>query len=180
MFNGKFSREMAATKRIATDFGSIYMQETPSKWRETISSSQDNSSTGVAGQIQWKYRRKQLEHLPLSTTARRMLTLSFSMAVKYVLNPKDLRFPAGTLSLRWRRTLQTRCQPFQQYAIALVSLHVLKPEINLKTVFSNTQHFATCVRCMPSRCLQWLDTPLFTCNVWKWIRNSYNRYVWLT
>lgn len=31
-----------------------------------------------------------------------------------------------------------RCQPFQEYAIALVSWHVLKLEINLKTIFNNT------------------------------------------
>ena len=56
----------------------------PSKQRETVSSSQDNSPTGEASQIQRKYRRKQLKHLPVSTTARHMLTLSFSTVVKYI------------------------------------------------------------------------------------------------
>ena len=59
------------------------------------------------GQIQRKNRRKQLEHSPLSTTAQRLL---FSMIVKYLLYPRNLRFAVGTLvgtlSLRRRRTLQ--------------------------------------------------------------------------
>ena len=36
----------------------------------------------------------------------------------------------------------------------------MKPEIHLKTIFSNTQHFAVYVSCMPSRRLRRLDTPL--------------------
>ena len=91
MFNSKVFREM----RSATDFGSILKNAIQAK--ETVPSRQDNSPTRVVGQIQRKYRRKQLEHLPLSTTARPMLILSFSMAVKYLLYPRNLRFPAGTL-----------------------------------------------------------------------------------
>ena len=40
----------------------------------------------------------------------------------------------------------------------------MKPEINLKTIFSNTQHFAVYVRCMPSRCLRRLNMPLILNN----------------
>ena len=47
------------------DIGSIYKM--PSKQRETISSSQDNSPTRVVGLIQYKYRQMQLKHSPLST-----------------------------------------------------------------------------------------------------------------
>ena len=60
------------------------------------------------------------------------------MAVKHLLYPRD---PASTLSPRRRRTLQMGCQPFQRYAIVLTSLHMLKLEINVKTIFSNTQNF---------------------------------------
>ena len=52
----------------------------------------------------------------------------------------------------------------------------VKPEINLKTIFSNTQHFAVYVRCMPSRRLWRLDTPLVlalpTIDREKWHVNS--------
>ena len=98
--------------------------------------------------------QKQLEHSPLSTTAQRMLTLSFSMAVK-------LRFPAGTLSLRRRRTLQTAIPGVCNCTCIITRV---KTEINLKTIFSNTQHFAVYVRCMPSRRLRQLDMPLIVSN----------------
>ena len=65
-----------------------------------------------------------------------MLTLSFSMAVKRLLYPRDLRFPAGTLSPHQRRTLQTA------YTIALASLHVWNRKC---TIFNDTQHFAVYV-----------------------------------
>ena len=89
-----------------------------------------------------------------------MVTLSFSMAVKYLLYPRDLRFPAGMLSLRRRRALRDGISVISADCnCACVIAHV-KPEINLKTIFSNTQHFAVYIRCMPSRRLLRLDTPL--------------------
>ena len=36
---------------------------------------------------------------------------------------------------------------------------------NLNSIFSNTQHFAVYVRCMPSRRLRRLDAPLVVVNV---------------
>ena len=149
---------MAATKIIATDFNSSL--ETLSKRREPVFSSQDNSLTGVAGQIQRKYCQKQLEHSLLSTTARRMVTLSFSMAVKYLLYPRDLRFPAGMLSLRRKRALRDGISVISVVCNCTCVIAHVKLEINLKTIFSNTQHFAVYVRCMPSRRLLRLDTPL--------------------
>ena len=101
----------------------------PSEGRPTLWSCTlvlGNSPTGVVGQIQRKYRRKQLEHLPLSTTARHILTLLSSIAVKH-LYLRNLRFPSRTLSL-CRTNAQTGCQPFQRhenYIIALASLYML-------------------------------------------------------
>ena len=91
-----------------------------------------------------KYRRKQLKHSPLWTTVWCMLTLLFSIAVKYLLHLRNLRFQAHTLSCCRRWTLQMGCQPFQQhenYGIALASLHVLNTENKFENTFSSTQHF---------------------------------------
>jgi len=60
----EFSREMAARK-MSGNFC------TPSKRRKT--SSPGTSPTNVAGQIQRKYCRMQVQHLPLSTTALSLL-----------------------------------------------------------------------------------------------------------
>ena len=95
-----------------------------------------------------KYRRKQIEHSPLWTTAWCMLTLLFSIAVKYLLHSRNLWFQAHMLSCCRRWTLQMGCQPFQQhenYAIALASLHMLNTGNKFENTFSNTQHFVVYV-----------------------------------
>ena len=70
-----------------------------------------------------------------------MLTLSFSIAVKYLLHPRDLRF-------RRRRMLRDGISAILAVCNCACVIARVKPEINLKTIFSNTQHY---VRCMPSR-----------------------------
>ena len=70
-----------------------------------------------------------------------MLTLSFSIAVKYLLHPRDLRF-------RRRRMLRDVISAILAVCNCACVIARVKPEINLKTIFSNTQHY---VRCMPSR-----------------------------
>ena len=68
--------------------------------------------------------------------------------------------PAGTLSLRRRRTLRDGTSAVSAVCNCACIIARVKPEINLKTILSNTQHFAVYVRCMPSRRLRRLDTPL--------------------
>ena len=70
------------------DIGNTYKM--PSKQRETISSSQDNSPTRVVGLIQCKYRQMQLEHSPLYSTYA---------TPWHLLYPRNLRFPVHMLSL---------------------------------------------------------------------------------
>ena len=98
------------------------------------------------------------------------------MAVQYLLYLRKLWFPARTLSLSWRWTQRTGCQPFQRnewhenYGIVLASLYVLNNRNRFwKLYFSNTQHFALYISCMPSRRLWWLDAPLMW-HIVQWLQ----------
>ena len=59
---------------------------------------------------------------------------------------------------------------------ACVTAHV-KQEINMKTIFINTRHFAVYVCCMPSRRLWWLNRPLVFLMPWLSLKLSPPEYV---
>ena len=79
----------------------------------------------------------------------------------HVVQQSNIQFPVFTVNLPKRQVLQTGSQPFYRKVWHYNdAMHLT--EIHLKAIFSNNQHFALYVRCIPSHHLCQLNMPLVT------------------
>ena len=131
---------------------------TQSKRRNTVSSSQDNSPTRVAAQIQRKCCQKQLKHLPLSTTARRIPMLSFYRSKVPSVSKKPSSHSKSSSKRNtadWMSAIPAKENGTRTTQLRCVIAWLL--EINLKT---NTQHLPSICKLHALSRLWRLDAPL--------------------